>query len=69
MSHANTEGSNGITPPMSMSVILNQRMAMEMHVLFTIMVVGMHMPAFSDQSRPEHPTEEDKHRANPKLGC
>jgi hypothetical protein len=53
---------------MSMSVILNQRMAMEMHVLFTIMVVGMHMPAFSDQSRPEHPTEEDKHRANPKLG-
>ena len=48
MGHADAEGSNGVTPTMCMSVILNQRMAMQMHVLLTVMVVRMHMPALSN---------------------
>ena len=68
MSHADTERSNGITPPVYMSVILDQRMTMQVHVPFTIMVVRMHMPAFSDQSHPEYPAEEHEHGADAKLG-
>jgi hypothetical protein len=32
---------------MYMSVILYQRMTMQVHMPFTVMVVRMHMPAFS----------------------
>jgi hypothetical protein len=52
-----------------MSVILTQRMTMQMHVLAAVMVVSMHMPAFSDQSHPEYSAEENEHRANAELGC
>src|SRR6267143_896668 len=61
MGHADTERSNGITPPVYMSVILDQRMTMQVHVPFTIMVVRMHMPAVSDQSHPEYHAQEHEH--------
>ena len=68
MGHTDTERSNGNTPPVTMPVILNQRMAMQVHVLGTVMVVRMHMPAFPDQSHRKHPAEEHEHHADTKLG-
>ena len=51
-----------------MSVILYQRMTVQVLMPFTVMVVRMHMPAFSDQSHPEYPAEEHKHSADAELG-
>ena len=51
-----------------MSVIIDQRMTMQVQVMFTVMVVRMHMPAFSDQAHSEYPAEEDEHRADAELG-
>src|SRR5262245_42875227 len=67
MGHADTERSNGILPPMFMPVILDQRMTMQMHMLFTVMVMTMQMPAFPDQSQPEYGAQKYKHGANAKL--
>src|SRR5438477_13212437 len=69
MGHTDTERSNGITPPVYMSVIFDQRMTMQVHVPFTVMVVCMQMPAFSDQSCPEYPAEKHEHSADAELGC
>jgi len=54
-------------PPMSVPVILNLRMTMQMHMLFTVMVVSMQMPTLPEQSHPEYAAEKYEHGANTKL--
>src|SRR6185295_5358355 len=67
MSHADTERSNRITPPMSVPVIFSQRMTMQMYMLFTVMVMCMEVPAFPDQPHSEHATQKHKHDTDTKL--
>src|SRR6185295_4563625 len=67
MGHADTERSSGVTPPVYMSMIFDHRMTMQVHVPFTVMVVCMRMPAFSNQSHPKYPSEKHEHRADTEL--
>jgi hypothetical protein len=69
MGHTDAEGSNGITPPVQMAMLLDPRVTMQVHVPFTCMVVRMHMPAFLDQSPPQYPAKEHEHDAHAELGC
>jgi hypothetical protein len=64
MGHTDTERPDGIAPPVTMPMILDKRMAMQMHVLCTVMIVRMDMPAFPNQSDREHPSKKYEHHAD-----
>src|SRR3990172_6359562 len=65
MSHADTERSNGITPPVYMSVILDQRMTMQEHVHGTDAKLGCQREGFGNRHA-EHqhhrPDQQQYHR-------
>ncbi len=65
MCHPDTERTDRVYYPMSMTVTFLSLMAMEVDMSLAVMVMAMDMPSFAIEFSGERPTENDQEQGDP----